>query len=425
MVSPRQANNDALKRVFKEIFDLEDDSNLHKACEYEGIDNIPSLLTLTPCDINDLTYLDDNNNKSIINHGHRELVLALKALWSKRHADGNPITIDCSNVDIYEFDSFRGDKITNTPRKQANILKHVLENVILDDSDSPLAFALQQHGCHSILDVLALSPWEIETLTWTDGSKPRATVPRGCRSQVVALQAFVMSLHPSPNSMTAKDWLALTADQFFGFQRSGSYMLLRQQSPRPQPPRDTTKNGEHNQNWGALDLFEPFDVDEFEAAMLHSNKPPSCLPEEEDKPPNCLPEEEDTTTKDDSVIEVLENAILFFEVFCVEDDFETDVMEVESKVPSTAIVEPVPFVTTSDTNSNYPCHTPADTTVYVEYPDRTKFVSSMNHEQYEELETTYNDLDFCPMVCSMARTAAIVCDACTNHSRCWGVTEFP
>ena len=63
--------------------------------------------------------------------------------------------------------------------------------------------------------------------------------------------------------------------------------------------------------------------------------------------------------------------------------------------------------------------------VHIEYPDRTKFVSSMNHEQYEELETTYNDLDFCPMVCSMARTAAIVCDACTNHSRCWGVTEFP
>ena len=33
-----------------------------------------------------------------------------------------------------------------------------------------------------------------------------------------------------------------------------------------------------------------------------------------------------------------------------------------------------------------------DTMVHIEYPDRTKFVSSMNHEQYEELKT-YNDLD--------------------------------
>jgi hypothetical protein len=46
-----------------------------------------------------------------------------------------------------------------------------------------------------------------------------------------------------------------------------------------------------------------------------------------------------------------------------------------------------------------------DTMVHIEYPDRTKSVSSMNHEQSEEMRT-YNDLVLdasffaksCPMV---------------------------
>ena len=38
-----------------------------------------------------------------------------------------------------------------------------------------------------------------------------------------------------------------------------------------------------------------------------------------------------------------------------------------------------------------------NTMVHIEYPDRTKFVSSMNHEQYEELKT-YSDLDGCASV---------------------------
>jgi hypothetical protein len=67
-----------------------------------------------------------------------------------------------------------------------------------------------------------------------------------------------------------------------------------------------------------------------------------------------------------------------------------------------------------------------DTKVHIEYPDRTKFVSSMKHEQYEEMKT-YNDLvvdagffaKSCPMVIGHG-----LCDDCP-HSRCWGVTGFP
>jgi hypothetical protein len=84
------------------------------------------------------------------------------------------------------------------PTEQSNILKHILENDILQEPGSCLEIALQQHGCQSILDVMALTPWEIETLQWTDNSKPKRTLGRGPRCQVIHLQAFVQSLHPSP-----------------------------------------------------------------------------------------------------------------------------------------------------------------------------------------------------------------------------------
>jgi hypothetical protein len=50
------------------------------------------------------------------------------------------------------------------PSNQSNILK---------EPGGQLEIALQQGGCQAILDVMALTPWEIETLQWVDGSKPK------------------------------------------------------------------------------------------------------------------------------------------------------------------------------------------------------------------------------------------------------------
>ena len=107
-----------------------------------------------------------------------------------------------------------------TPGEHAIILEHVLENVIHEDPGSPLAIALEQNGCHSILDVMKLTPWEIETLQWTDGIEPKETLRRGPRFHVVAIQAFVLYRHPNPDSMAVEDWLALTDEQFDDFKRS-------------------------------------------------------------------------------------------------------------------------------------------------------------------------------------------------------------
>jgi hypothetical protein len=95
----------------------------------------------------------------------------------------------------------------------------------------------------------------------------------------------------------------------------------------------------------------------------------------------------------------------FFETICLMDDFEAHAMDDEPNVPGATanpeniITMPVP----SNKDNEHPPHALAinnSMVVHIEYPDWTTFVSSMNHEQYEEL-------DACP------------------HSRCWGVTGFP
>jgi hypothetical protein len=60
---------------------------------------------------------------------------------------------------------------------------------------------------------MALTPCKIEALQWTEGSKRKGTLGHCPQCQVIHLQAFVLSLHPSPFSMTTDDWLALTPEQ--------------------------------------------------------------------------------------------------------------------------------------------------------------------------------------------------------------------
>jgi hypothetical protein len=70
------------------------------------------------------------------------------------------------------------------------------------------------------------------------------------------------------------------------------------------PPVTIRDGGEQYCIEEAQNVFELFDPDEFEAAMIHSCEPP----------PPCM-NEEDMTTKDDGTIIALENAIEFFETF--------------------------------------------------------------------------------------------------------------
>ena len=167
-------------------------------------------------------------------------------------------------------------------------------------------------------------------------------------------------------------------------------MLFRQQSPKPVPPHDDTTNGEQHDNWGATGVIELFDVEEFQAAMVHASETFGCSEEEEEEEE----ESEDTTTDDNNSIKVLDDTIVFFNSFCLEDDFELHYLD-ELHVPSEEFEFVPPYSMSSPTSkeAHEPNHAPVmeDNAIYIEYPDRTKFVPSMNHEQYEELIDWYGD----------------------------------
>jgi hypothetical protein len=96
---------------------------------------------------------------------------------------------------------------------------------------------------------------------------------------------------------------------------------------------------------------------------------------------------------------------------CLMDDFEAHAsMDDEPNIPG-ATANPETIITIhipTNKDNEHPTNALAieDTVVVrIEYPDRTKFVSSMNHEQYEELKTYNNDAmdssffaKSCPMV---------------------------
>jgi hypothetical protein len=386
VVSTRKMKQNVLNWVFKEILDLEEGSTLHKACEHERIYCMDALITLTPLEIADF-----GNNQGIIR--------GLQCLFYNRALALDPIAKDWSNLSKEQFDNYCTSPefqaifphepepvpticivpslITMiTPLEQATILNHVLQNVLEEDPGSLLAIAIDQHGCQSIQDVMDLSPWEIESLKLKDGS----TLPRSPRILLVTFQAFVLSLYPNPDALVTEEWMSLSSEELTNFRRSPEWILLRQQSPRPVPPHDDTTNGEQYKNWGAPGVIELFDVEEFQAAMVQACETFSCLEEEES---------EDTTTDDNNSIEILNDAIEFFEYFWLEDDIKLhSLLDEPTNVPS----EEYEFVPSnnkpSPTNkeAHEPNHSPTmeDNGIYIEYPDRTKFVSSMNHKRYEK-----------------------------------------
>jgi hypothetical protein len=120
------------------------------------------------------------------------------------------------------------------PSEQSNTLKLILETVILQQLGSCLVIALQQHGYKSILNAMALAHWEIETLQWMDGSKPKDIIGSGHHSNVITLPDFVLSLHPSPVSMMTSNWLALTQEHLCKLQSFIHYRLLCNKAPRPE-----------------------------------------------------------------------------------------------------------------------------------------------------------------------------------------------
>jgi hypothetical protein len=329
VATTRQQKKAILARVFKDILDLEDDSNLHKACAFEDIVSMDALLTLTPLEIEDLTFLI-GTTKTIISKGHQRLVSALQALAHKRDMVGDRIYNDWKNVDQEEFDRYKAS------------------------SEFQAMFPYLDH-------VPTIVPSNITLNT------------------------------PAEQAIVKEEWLVPTVKQYNNSGGSTNLYSICQQSPKPVTLcDDTIINGEHHKDWGAIEICEPFDVAEFQAAMVHASETLGCLEEEEFDEKFV-----DIKTRNDST-KILDDTIMFFGSFCLEDDFclyyldGFNVPSDEFKHVCPANVKPKPTSMEAET----PYHTPTMevTRVHIEYPDRTKFVSSMNYTQYEELKSC-NDND--------------------------------
>ena len=94
-------------KVFKEILELDDDSDVHKACVHEGVETLDDLLGLTTQDINDLTFQMADKTKGQISKGQRGAIMALQSLSIKRGLDNDPIAGDWNNLTKAQYDEYR------------------------------------------------------------------------------------------------------------------------------------------------------------------------------------------------------------------------------------------------------------------------------------------------------------------------------
>jgi hypothetical protein len=53
----RQQKKDILNRVLKDIVQLDNNSNLHKACEHDGANDMDTLLLFSPLEIEEMKYM--------------------------------------------------------------------------------------------------------------------------------------------------------------------------------------------------------------------------------------------------------------------------------------------------------------------------------------------------------------------------------
>ena len=94
--------------------------------------------------------------------------------------------------------------------KAEGIFKHLIENVLVQSSDSDLNKALEQDRVDSFPALMSMTKEEIETLTYTGDDGKIATIHRSKQSLIRALKSFIYYNQELGNT----DYLNLTEDDF-------------------------------------------------------------------------------------------------------------------------------------------------------------------------------------------------------------------
>jgi hypothetical protein len=106
----RLAEKNALLHILNDILNLEDDSKLHRACEYEIVTSPLGLISFTPLEVEDVEYME-GMVQTKLNKGHKGLIYALQAMAIHGKFDGDAILEDWSNVTREDFNEYRASKM--------------------------------------------------------------------------------------------------------------------------------------------------------------------------------------------------------------------------------------------------------------------------------------------------------------------------
>jgi hypothetical protein len=104
--STRLAEKTALNRILGEVCNLEDDSNIHKACEHESILNMNALIVFTALEVEDIDYMD-GTVRTKLNKGHKGIIYALQSMAIYRRSINDAIPEDWSGITREEFNEYR------------------------------------------------------------------------------------------------------------------------------------------------------------------------------------------------------------------------------------------------------------------------------------------------------------------------------
>jgi hypothetical protein len=318
-------------------------------------------------------------------------------------------------------------------QQRAAVLRHMLEVVMeLGPNSQHLAQALADNEFHSIYDVMMI--------TDADMLDMESTIPSGYSGLIYAFQCLVRDharSHDSTNddtwtSLTAEDfakhrpstdtWTSITAEDFAHYlpSISADCSTLAPVDGEKSASNDSPLNDDQYQgttilfgaeefnengewNYGEKQLFNPaedFNVDEFLDAMVQVSEATFW---DED-----YIDEDNNNVATEPTNDLLEASILFFEEFCLLDDFLDDIQEHSISSISNNLLVPSgsrsdTVSATSDLNGMTILTNKEDgqahqgwiieaSDVHIEYPDRTKFVSSMNDNQKYQERMSYNNI---------------------------------
>jgi hypothetical protein len=102
----RLAEKMALSRVLGEVCNLEDDSNIHKACEHESILNMNALIGFTALEIEDINYMDGTVHTKL-NKGHKGIIYALQSMAIYCRSINDAIPEDWNGITREDFNEYR------------------------------------------------------------------------------------------------------------------------------------------------------------------------------------------------------------------------------------------------------------------------------------------------------------------------------